>query len=72
MAVMYLTTLLLVQAVPSLATLLLLHRYHFGSGVNGRDNGTLMQSLLTSNGKTASNGAATEGLSDPDVLLRMD
>ena len=71
-AVIYLTTVLLVQAVPSLATLLLLRRYHFGSGGNGRDNGALMQTLLTSNGKTASNGAATEGLSDPDVLLRVD
>ena len=61
-AVIYLTTVLLVQAVPSLATLLLLYRYHFGSG----DNGALMQSLLTIK------GAVTEGLSDPNVLLRMD
>jgi hypothetical protein len=71
-AVIYLTTLLSVQAVPSLATLLLLHRYHFGSSDNGLDTGALMQSLLTSDCKTASNGAATEGLSDPDVLLRVD
>ena len=70
-AVIYLTTVLLVQAVPSLATLLLLRRYHFGSGGNGRDRGALMQSLLThetSNGVAASSGEVTEGLSKPDVL----
>ena len=67
-AVIFLTTVLSVQAVPSLATLLLLYRYHFGPGGNGRDHGALMQSLLTSNGVAASSGEVTEGLSKPDVL----
>ena len=70
-AVIFLTTVLSVQAVPSLATLLLLYRYHFGPGSGGRGNGSLMQSLLTNNGAAASSGVATEGLSDPDVLLRV-
>jgi hypothetical protein len=67
-AIRFLTTVLLVQAVPSLATLLLLYRYHFGPGGNFRDHGSLMQSLLTNNSVAASSGEASEGLSKPDVL----
>jgi hypothetical protein len=44
-AIMFLATTLTVQAIPSAMTLLLLTRFHFGSG--GESRGTLMQSLLS-------------------------
>jgi FtsZ-binding cell division protein ZapB len=43
-AIMFLTTTLTVQAIPSAMTLLLLNRFHFSGGGNGR--GILMKSLL--------------------------
>ena len=71
-AVIYLTTVLSVQAVPSLVTLVLLHRYHFGPGGGGRGNGSLMQSLLTINDVAASDSVAASGSSNSDVLLRAE
>jgi hypothetical protein len=47
-SVIFLVTVLSVQAVPSCVTLLLLQRYHFGS--SGGSGGALMQSLLTGDG----------------------
>ena len=58
-AVIFLVTVLTVQAVPSSVTLLLLHAYHFG-GSNG-GHGSLMQSLLTRD------GAATAAVSEGDA-----
>lgn len=66
-AVIFLTTVLSVQAVPSLASLLLLHRYHFGPAGHSHGHGALMQPFLTSNAAATSSGVATEGLSKPDV-----
>ena len=43
-AIMFLATTLMVQAIPSAMTLLLLSRFHFSGG--GERKGTLMQSLL--------------------------
>ena len=57
-SVVFLVTVLSVQAVPSVLTLLLLHRFHFGGGGGGR--GSLMQSLLTRDG-TAGAGASECG-----------
>jgi hypothetical protein len=57
-SVVFLVTVLSVQAVPSLVTLLLLDRFHFGGGGDGR--GSLMQSLLTRDG-TAGAGASECG-----------
>ena len=54
-SVVFLVTVLSVQAVPSLVTLLLLDRFHFGGG-----GGSLMQSLLTRDG-TAGAGASECG-----------
>ena len=54
-SVVYLVTVLTVQAVPCSLTLLLLHRYHFGGG--GSSHGSIMQSLLLHH------GAATSGVS---------
>jgi hypothetical protein len=58
-SIIYLVTVLSVQALPSCVTLLLLQRYHFGSG--GGSSGALMQSLLTHDGTAAcgSDGAAS-------------
>ena len=56
-SVVFLVTVLSVQAVPSLVTLLLLDRFHFGGGGGG---GSLMQSLLTRDG-TAGAGASECG-----------
>jgi hypothetical protein len=58
-SVVFLVTVLSVQAVPSVVTLLLLHRFHFGSG-GGDGRGSLMQSLLTRDG-TAGAGASECG-----------
>ncbi len=58
-SVIFLVTVLSVQAVPSLMTLLLLHRFHFGGGGGGR--GSLMQSLLTRDG---TEGAAASECGD--------
>ncbi len=44
-AILFLATTLTVQAIPSAMTLLLLSRFHFSGGGEGR--GTLMQSLLS-------------------------
>lgn len=55
-SIIFLVSVLLVQAVPSLATLLLLDRYHFSR--SGEGGGTLLQSLLTNN------GMVTGGVSD--------
>jgi hypothetical protein len=57
-SVVFLVTVLSVQAVPSLVTLLLLDRFHFGGGGGG--GGSLMQSLLTRDG-TAGAGASECG-----------
>jgi hypothetical protein len=54
-SVVYLVTVLTVQAVPCSLTLLLLHRYHFGGSSSG--HGSIMQSLLPHD------GAATAGVS---------
>jgi hypothetical protein len=61
-SVIFLVTVLSVQAVPSLATLLLLHRFYFGGsdGGGGGGGGSLMESLLTRNG-TAVAGASECG-----------
>jgi hypothetical protein len=53
-SVVYLVTVLTVQAVPCSLTLLLLHRYHGGSSSG---HGSIMQSLLPHD------GAATAGVS---------
>ena len=55
-SVVFLVTVLSVQAVPSVVTLLLLDRFHFGGG----GGGSLMQSLLTRDG-TAGAGASECG-----------
>jgi hypothetical protein len=47
-SIIFLVTVLSVQGLPSLITLLLLHRFHFGGGSNGQ--ASLMQSLLTHQG----------------------
>ena len=57
-SVVFLVTVLSVQAVPSVVTLLLLDRFHFGGGGGG--GGSLMQSLLTRDG-TAGAGASECG-----------
>ena len=57
-SVVFLVTVLSVQAVPSVVTLLLLHCFHFGGGGGG--GGSLMQSLLTRDG-TAGAGASECG-----------
>ena len=54
-SVIFLVTVLTVQAVPCSLTLLLLHRYHIGGG--GSSHGSIMQSLLLHH------GAATAGVS---------
>jgi hypothetical protein len=50
-SVVFLVTVLSVQAVPSVVTLLLLDRFHFGGGGGGDGGGSLMQSLLTPDGR---------------------
>ena len=60
-SVIFLVTVLSVQAVPTSLTLLLLHRYHFGGSSNG--HGSLMQSLLTHN------GASTGGVSEKNAVV---
>ena len=59
-SVVFLVTVLSVQAVPSVVTLLLLHRFHFGGG-GGGGRGSLMQSLLTRDGTA---GAGASGCGD--------
>jgi hypothetical protein len=54
-SVVYLVTVLTVQAVPCSFTLLLLHRYHFGGSSSGHSS--ITQSLLPHD------GAATAGVS---------
>jgi len=51
-SVVFLVTVLTVQAVPCSLTLLLLHRYHFGGGSSG-GHGSIMQSLLPHDGAAA-------------------
>ncbi len=67
-SVIFLVTVLSVQAVPSLASLLLLHRFHFGGGGGGGGGGgSLMESLLTRNG-TAVAGASECGDRAPAAI----
>jgi len=47
-SIIFLVTVLSVQGLPSLITLLLLYRFHFGRGSSGQ--ASLMQSLLTHQG----------------------
>ena len=47
-SIIFLVVVLSVQGLPSLITLLLLYRFHFGGGSNGQ--ASLMQSLLTHQG----------------------
>jgi hypothetical protein len=61
-SVVYLVTVLTVQAVPCSLTLLLLHRYHFGGSSSG--HGSIMQSLLphdaAATGKVSENHAGSD------------
>ena len=62
-SVVYLVTVLTVQAVPCSLTLVLLHRYHFGGSSSG--HGSIMQSLLPHD------GASTAGVSQGNAAAAL-
>ncbi len=67
-AIMFLATTLMVQAIPSALTLLLLSQFHLSGG--GESRGTLMQSLLSREDVSlalSSDSAAASSLQVPDV-----